>query len=119
MKAIFLYCFHGLKWLVKLPLKLFNCEFSFSPVPLRLGLLFNMRSVVVLGHSNGLVQVGSPLLNVLCHLDDATPRDVRTPKGGVMVLNTRPKIYSASLFLSFEKCQADNQLSAWHAFLRL
>jgi hypothetical protein len=38
-----------------------------------------MRSVAGLGHSNGLVQFGSRLFNMLDHLGDAAPEAGRTP----------------------------------------
>ena len=39
-----------------------------------------MRSVAVLGHSNGLVHVGSRLLRMIGRLGDAAPGDGRTPE---------------------------------------
>jgi hypothetical protein len=38
-----------------------------------------MRSVAVLGHSNGLGQFGSQLINTLGRLGIAAPEDGRTP----------------------------------------
>ena len=41
--------------------------------------IFKIRSVAVLGHSNGVTHIGSPLVNALWSLHDAAPGDGRTP----------------------------------------